>query len=335
MIMRTLLTSTAVAALLTTGALAQEAVAPGTTTTTTTMDTQTLLTQGYQGQGMEDLASQLIGQAVFNSATEDADRIGEINDLIVAEDGTVSAVLIGVGGFLGIGEKAVAVSYSDLEWTPDQNNEMRLVINVSQEALANAPAFEFTEDQFRSAGVMRQDTMATDQMGADPAMTEDQVAEQPMEQTVDENLETGTITTNDPATQAPGDERTTFDPANATLLEMGALTADELTGTDVYGPNNEHIGPIGDLVLGEDGQTIDALIIDFGGFLGLGTKQVAVAFENLQFYTDDWGNRSLVLPITREQMEAAPEFNAENYANQRDQQRLIVDGTAAGTASAS
>src|SRR5690606_24914150 len=94
---------------------------------------------------------------------------------------------------------------------------------------------------------------------------------------------------------------------------------------NVYGTNDEHIGTIGDLALTEDG-SVDALIIDFGGFLGIGTKPVAVAFENLDFLADANNNRSLVLPITREQMEAAPAFNKDTYTAERDTQRIVVSG---------
>ena len=77
------------------------------------------------------------------------------------------------------------------------------------------------------------------------------------------------------------------------------------------------------LALTEDGK-VDALIIDFGGFLGIGTKPVAVAFENLDFLADANNNRSLVLPITREQMEVAPAFNKDTYTAERDTQRVVV-----------
>ncbi|RYE61161.1 MAG: PRC-barrel domain containing protein, partial [Hyphomicrobiales bacterium] len=110
-------------------------------------------------------------------------------------------------------------------------------------------------------------------------------------------------------------------------FDEAQLTADELKGINVYGTNDEHIGTIGDLALTDDGK-VDALIIDFGGFLGIGTKPVAVAFENLDFLADPNNNRSLVLPITREQMEAAPAFNKDTYTAERDAQRVVVGAKA-------
>ena len=55
------------------------------------------------------------GKAVYGS---DGESIGEINDVLVSQDGSVNAVIIGVGGFLGIGEKNVAVDMSALQLGP-------------------------------------------------------------------------------------------------------------------------------------------------------------------------------------------------------------------------
>ena len=61
------------------------------------------------------LASALIGRTVTNAQGE---TLGDINDFIIDEQGTVVAVIIGVGGFLGVGEKDVGVRYSALQFQP-------------------------------------------------------------------------------------------------------------------------------------------------------------------------------------------------------------------------
>lgn len=82
-------------------------------------------------------ASSLIGQSVYNRANE---RIGEVNELVVERDGRLSAVILGVGGFLGIGERDVAVNFSSVQMTTN-NNEMRLVVDVDRNRLRDAPEF--------------------------------------------------------------------------------------------------------------------------------------------------------------------------------------------------
>lgn len=59
-------------------------------------------------------ASKLVGVNVYN---ENNDKIGDINEVMVDKDGKVDAVVIGVGGFLGIGEHNVAVPFDSLRWS--------------------------------------------------------------------------------------------------------------------------------------------------------------------------------------------------------------------------
>jgi sporulation protein YlmC with PRC-barrel domain len=59
-------------------------------------------------------ASKLIGVNVYNDANE---KIGDINDVILDKAGKVENVVLGVGGFLGMGEHYVAVAYDNLKWS--------------------------------------------------------------------------------------------------------------------------------------------------------------------------------------------------------------------------
>jgi len=87
------------------------------------------------------LATSVIGSSVFTAADE---NIGDINDLIVDNNGTVQAAVVGVGGFLGMGEKDVAVPLNKLNMTRDETNAIKLTIAASREELENAPAFDKT-----------------------------------------------------------------------------------------------------------------------------------------------------------------------------------------------
>src|SRR5437899_9503399 len=66
------------------------------------------------------LVSQFIGQPVTNNAGE---HVGDINDLLFDKSGQISTVVIGVGGFLGIGEKNVAIAFGSLSITADANGK--------------------------------------------------------------------------------------------------------------------------------------------------------------------------------------------------------------------
>jgi hypothetical protein len=85
-------------------------------------------------------SSKLVGLGVYNQANE---RVGDINDLILGPDGKISNAVIGVGGFLGMGEKLVAIAFSDLQLNRDADGTMRVTVNSTKEALESAPDFKY------------------------------------------------------------------------------------------------------------------------------------------------------------------------------------------------
>jgi sporulation protein YlmC with PRC-barrel domain len=92
------------------------------------------------------LAKELIGQTVY---APDKTKIGSISDLILSKDGrTVDGFVIGVGGFLGIGEKSVAMKLDRLQITHDaQSGGVQLMMDAKKEELANTPSFKSKRDQ--------------------------------------------------------------------------------------------------------------------------------------------------------------------------------------------
>jgi sporulation protein YlmC with PRC-barrel domain len=84
--------------------------AASTTTTTTTTSGDKMMLKGNWR------ASKLMGLKVYNEANE---RLGDINELIVDKGGKINAVVIGVGGFLGMGEHDVAVTMDKLKFVED------------------------------------------------------------------------------------------------------------------------------------------------------------------------------------------------------------------------
>ena len=78
-------------------------------------------------------------QAVYDPS--DA-KIGTINDVLVDKDGRVTAFMIGVGGFLGMGEKDVAVPFGAVHGS-EKNNKWYLVMNTTKDALKSAPGYKY------------------------------------------------------------------------------------------------------------------------------------------------------------------------------------------------
>jgi sporulation protein YlmC with PRC-barrel domain len=86
-------------------------------------------------------ANNYIGQPVVNASGE---KIGDVNDLLFDRSGKISTVVIGVGGFLGMGEKNVAMGFESLTYT-DKDGARVITIPLTKEALLAAPTFVYTE----------------------------------------------------------------------------------------------------------------------------------------------------------------------------------------------
>jgi sporulation protein YlmC with PRC-barrel domain len=359
---RTLLTTTAMVALLQTGALAQsdDTAAPatdpamtteGTAATGAEADANTEATEETAealpsdsiydtAEAGDVLANRLIGTSVYNGTGDDAEAIGDINDIILSKDGQAEAVVIGVGGFLGIGEKNVAVQYDKVEVTGEKGDE-RFVLDASKESLEGAPAFDIAAMTTPDNAGMDNTAMnttdtgmapATDGTGmaaapADPSATPAETAEAPADKTAAEkqamndgeksdDMQTGAID-NDSAT-AGAEEKLGVDDRDAMqTMELGQVTADELTGAWVYNSNNESIGEIGEVILNGE-QKVEGFVIDVGGFLGIGEKEVAVSASDLDFRRDESGDIKVFTPFTQEQLESQAAYDEDTYMNDKE-----------------
>lgn len=81
--------------------------APAATTTTSSMPST------LKGNWR---ASKMVGLAVYNDANE---KLGDISEILVDNNGKINAVIVGVGGFLGVGQHDIAVSFDKLKWVEE------------------------------------------------------------------------------------------------------------------------------------------------------------------------------------------------------------------------
>jgi sporulation protein YlmC with PRC-barrel domain len=86
-------------------------------------------------------------QAIYDPQNN---RIGDVDDVLLTQDGRVNALVIGVGGFLGIGEKHVIVPFTAVK-VDHKDNKVTLVMNSSKDELKAAPGFKY--DRSKTAWV--------------------------------------------------------------------------------------------------------------------------------------------------------------------------------------
>ena len=241
-------------------------------------------------------ASDFIGMRIYAAETaadaetyagvqEGWNDIGEINDIVLGRDGSVEAVLVDIGGFLGMGERQVAVDMKSIRFaadssTADSASDFFLVLNADRALLEGAPVYE------------RGSMSGT---GTNTGMTDTTAATATTDQTA----------TTDTAATPSASGATMLD--GYTKADMTTMTTEELTGVDVYGANDESLGEISDFVLAGD-KMISHVVVDVGGFLGIATRPVAIDAKDLQLMRAD-GNGEIraYVAMTKGQIESLPE----------------------------
>ncbi|RMH49360.1 MAG: PRC-barrel domain containing protein [Alphaproteobacteria bacterium] len=219
-------------------------------------------------------ASRLIGMRVHVAQTvpvaavppvdgvpEEWNDVGEVREIYLSRDGRVQAVVLDIGGFLGMGERQLAVDISALRFvadasTPDDPTDFHILLAATPAMLKAAPLFDPETRQVRDplagTGLMR--------------------------------------------------------PGYVTLAH-DEITADDLTGVEVFDVADESIGEVSQLILTTDGK-LEKAVIDVGGFLGIGEKPVALPIDKIHILRRQDGDELRVyVDMTREALETLPAWS--------------------------
>jgi sporulation protein YlmC with PRC-barrel domain len=118
------------------------ATSPGSTTQPgiRAVDPATVRLTFYAVRPVDMLMSNFMDTDVYNLQNEE---IGEVEDVIIDEGRTIRAIVISVGGFLGIGDRNVAVEPGSVVITRGEGGSIRAVVNATRENLEKAPEFKF------------------------------------------------------------------------------------------------------------------------------------------------------------------------------------------------
>lgn len=243
----------------------------------------------FEESGMEGdlLSTELVGADVYTTATpldqnrfqvdtvpDDWEQIASVSNLVLGMDGQVRGVLVDIGGFLGIGARTVMMSMDSLRIaTHTDSDAVYVVVNSTREELEAAPEYMAYDRRADMTDPAAQP--ATPAQPADPLATPRVGVGEPQE--------------------------------GFATVPWTTLTVDQLRGAEVYDVNNERVSGISDVLLGT-GDNVEAVLIDVGGFLGIGARTVAIPMDQLEIQgTEDARDLRVYLAITQEQLEALPE----------------------------
>jgi len=219
-------------------------------------------------------AKKLIGRNVKNPQDE---TVGEIESVYINADGKVDSVILGVGGFLGVGERHVRVAWKDLRISDNGN---KVMINATKDQLKAMAPYTYRDAKMR--GQVFSDTGPWPYTAAN-----DRVAPAPADRMASTT-----------ATESTGD-----------FNARGAISGNALIGAKVHNAAKETVGSIEDVYLDAKG-AVDSVVVSVGGFLGVGTKHVAVKWSDFKIGRD---GKSLMLTTgwTKDSLKAMPDYKYE------------------------
>lgn len=331
--MKKLMMTTAIVAMTSMGAAAQ------TANTTTGAATQTGANASAMGQNVPAfVVSNFTGKNLYTLHTETAQNlrgesvsgnesirwessptfagerdawedVGSISDVVISKDGEVRGILIDVGGFLGLGARTVMVDINELYFVADDTNtdgvdDFSVVAAMTQEQMEALPEWD---ENLLSAGFESRSTVDGASMTTQPGRTTAVGTEVDTDQT---RMESGTSAPADGTSATTGGTGTATTGTPEGYTQMGAedRTAERLIGASAYGREGEDIATVDDLVLDADGAATH-VIMDVGGFLGMGTHTIAIEIDQVDIlWNDQDGNVMVQVPMTEDQLRDMPAY---------------------------
>ncbi|WP_119304027.1 PRC-barrel domain-containing protein [Dongia deserti] len=239
------------------------------------------IAEGQTETGQVD-AGNLIGKEVQDANGE---KVGDIESVMVDESGEVKSVVLDVSGWLE-GEKLISVNWSDLQMAEDG----KITTSMTKETAETAANYEYKDENLRGQ-VMTEAGEPYTAAGAAPRPVGGETT----------TADTGTA---DTGTADTGAEDT------AVMNPDGTLNASKLIGLDVQSAEDKKVGDIGEVVIDKSGQ-IEGVVVDVGGFLGLGTHPVLLDWKDVTLTSQDGSDRAVV-NLNREKLEQMPAYESSS-----------------------
>jgi sporulation protein YlmC with PRC-barrel domain len=212
------------------------------------------------------------GKLIGENVYDAADKtVGEIESVIVSAKGKVTSVVLDVSGWLE-SEKRISVPWSDLK--ADADGKIRT--SLSKEKAQAAAGYTYSDEVSRGKVLN----------------------------------ESGQVYATD-NTQEPTTADTTATDNNrpAALNADGSINASKLAGVNVVNAANDTVGEISEVLLDESGK-VAGVIVDVGGFLGIGTHPVKLAWKQVKMVNHD-GKLQAVVDMDKNALKEMPEYKAK------------------------
>ena len=249
-------------------------------------------------------ASDLIGMTVNNNQNE---KLGKVEDLAVdLESGRVVQVILSTGGFLGIGDTLTAVPPGALY--RDVTNKV-LNLDADKEKLKGAPKFEMSNwAEYSNSNRLAE---VYTYYGQEPAFGFIQTGDVVQDGQRNTAASPRIVSTRKADGTRDKDRVSSDSQWMIPVSRLGQVQkASKLIGTAVDNLQNEKLGKVENLLVDLPSGRVVAIIVSYGGFLGMGDELSAIPPTALRFTTD---RDTLQLDTSKEMLSSAPHFKANQW----------------------
>lgn len=198
--------------------------------------------------------------------------VGEIESVIVDPQGKVTSVVLDVSGWLEA-EKRISVPWKDLKADADGN----IHASITKENAQAAAGYEYSDNVNRGK-VLNESGQVYAADGTQEPATAD--------------------------TMAAGNNRP------AAMNADGSINASKVVGVNVVNNANDTVGEISEVLLDDSGK-VSGVVVDVGGFLGIGTHPVKLAWKQIKMVNKD-GSLQAVVNMDKNALKEMPEYKASN-----------------------
>jgi sporulation protein YlmC with PRC-barrel domain len=231
-------------------------------------------------------ARKLIGRSVKNPNN---DTIGKIESVYIDSSGKVDSVIVGVGGFLGVGERYAQLHWKDLQV---MDNGEKVVVNMTKDQLKAIAPYKYKDVSWRGhvfgdRGLWKDDSRAA----ADARTTTDTAAATNRDRAMADNRSAT-------STESTGD-----------FNAQGDVSANAMIGAKVKNDAKDTVGTVQDLYVDASG-SIKTVVVAVGGFLGVGAKDVAVKWSDIK-QSRDGKSVMLTTSLSKDELKSMPDYKYE------------------------
>jgi len=213
------------------------------------------------------------GKAQLEQGVEEApdswQQIGGIGDVVLTRDGEVRSVVIEAGGSLDLEDKEIELKMDQMTFVEDTDDKGQFFVVYTGDRDKLKKQGEFDREKAEREGTS---SFQASMQDGDRKQTQAQG-----DQMSGEQKQAGA------SGRKSGSEQSGKSDVALSDGEKKGLTAEELKGVGVYSNEEESVGEVSNVLLSEEGK-MQALVLDVGGFLGLGEKTVALDFNKLDIH---------------------------------------------------